>query len=241
MTPTMYSVVTGSLKRGDILFLYTDGIEEAHHILRNEKFEVVDYRDFDRSIIGRDQEFIEPTYETRPERMNEEGEIVETPKLDDKIDAALNEELQIRAGLSRYKQINAGQDNEEFDTTRIDEITVAAMNKEQYILNRRCDVTIGKPLHFDFSTLRGNGEDVVMALASVEKVFRIIPDISGGMTTRVRVDRKIVDFLKSHFAEYDEFYGHPIDDDGKSPYVFFSHLKEDVQDDDLTIWAYERL
>jgi hypothetical protein len=117
----------------------------------------------------------------------------------------------------------------------------AALNRTEYILERRGDVTIGKPLHFDFSTLKGNCEDAVMALASVEKVFRIIPDASGGTTTRVRVDRKIVDFLKDHFAEYDEFYSHPVEDDGKSPYVFFSHLKEDPQDDDLTIWAYERL
>lgn len=239
MTPTMYSVVKGSLKRGDILFLYTDGIEEAHHILRNEKFEVVTYRDFDRSVVGKDQEFIEPTYETKPERMNEKGELVETPTLEDKIDAALNEELQIRGGSSKYKQINAGQDNEEFDTARIDDIIVAAMNKGKYTLNRRCDITIGKALHFDFSTLKGTGEDVILALASVEKVFRIIPDTSGGTAGRVRVDQKIVEFLKEHFAEFKEFYGHQVDED--AGYVYFSHLKEDVQDDDLTLWAYERL
>ncbi|MCK5735994.1 MAG: SpoIIE family protein phosphatase, partial [Spirochaetaceae bacterium] len=33
MNPTMYQVVKGNLNRRDILFLYTDGIEEAHHIL----------------------------------------------------------------------------------------------------------------------------------------------------------------------------------------------------------------
>jgi hypothetical protein len=237
--PDMYKVVRGRLNRGDILFLYTDGIEEAHHILRNKEYDVITYRDFDRDIIGKDQQFIDPTYETVPERSSEEGEIVETPTLEDKIDAALNENLRVRAGKSKYKQINAGQDNEEFDTTRINHIIEAAMNRTGYVLERRCDVTIGKPLHFDFSTLEGTCEDTILALASVEKVFRIIPDTSGGTTTRVRVDKKITAFLKEHFAEYDEFYSHPVDED--EGYVYFSHLREDPQDDDLTLWAYERL
>ena len=139
------------------------------------------------------------------------------------------------------KGIEGTETNEEFDPVRVDEVIEAALNRESFELTRRCDLTIGKTLHFDFSTLNGNGEDTILAMASVEKVFRIIPDSSGGTTTRVRVDRKIVDFLKDHFAEYDEFYGYPEDDDGKSPYVFFSHLNEDPQDDDLTLWAYERL
>lgn len=239
MKDSMYSVVSGSIKRGDIMFLFTDGIEEAHHILRNESFEVIQYREFDRSIVGKDQVFIEPTYETTPERMDEEGELVETPTLDAQIDAALNEDLRIRKDGSKYKQINAGQDNEEFDTTRIDDIIEAVMNKGSYVLERRCDVTIGKPLHFDFSTLEGNAEDAIMALASIEKVFRIIPEGSAGNNSRVRVDRKISEFLEGHFAEFDEFYGHPVDDN--EGYIFYSHLDEDVQDDDLTIWAYERL
>ena len=53
------------------------------------------------------------------------------------------------------------------------------------------------------------------------------------------MDKKITAFLKEHFAEYDEFYSHPVDED--EGYVYFSHLREDPQDDDLTLWAYERL
>ena len=80
-----------------------------------------------------------------------------------------------------------------------------------------------------------------MALAAVEKVFRLVPDPKAGPNDRVRVDRKIVEFLELHFAEFKEFYNHPVEDVEDSPYIFYSHLKEDVQDDDLTIWAYERL
>jgi len=199
MKPTMYSVVHGKLNRGDILFLYTDGIEEAHHVFRNEKFEVVSLGELPESVRADDARFIEEGYKI------------------------------------------LGDTNEEFDAVRINRVIEAAMNREKYTLERRCDVTIGRPLHFDFSTLRGNGEDAILAIASVEKVFRIVPDKSGGSTTRVRVDRKIADFLRDHFLEYNEFYNHPVADDGVSPYVYFSHLREDPQDDDLTLWAYERL
>jgi len=199
MKPAMYSVVRGRLSRGDVLFLYTDGIEEAHHVFRNEKFEAVSFGELPESVRAADAKFIEEGYKT------------------------------------------LGDANEEFDSVRIDRVIEAAMNKKQFVLERRCDITIGRPLHFDFSTLRGNGEDTILAIASVEKVFRIVPNKSGGLTTRVRVDRKIANFLRDHFREYSDFYNHPMEDDGKSPYVYFSHLQEDPQDDDLTLWAYESL
>jgi len=199
MKPTMYSVVRGKLNRGDILFNYTDGIEESHHIFRNENFEAVSLKELPESVRAADARFIE------------EG----------------------------YKAL--GDKNEEFDSVRINRVIEAAINKKNFVLERRCDMTISRPLHFNFSSLRGNGEDAILAIASVEKVFRIVPDRSGGSTTRVRVDRKIADFLREHFREYNEFYNHLVEDDSASPYVYFSHLQEDPQDDDLTLWAYECL
>ena len=199
MKPTMYSVIRGKLKKDDVLFLFTDGIEEAHHVFRNERFEKVSFEELPESVREAEAKFIEEGYKT------------------------------------------LGNTNEEFDSVRINRVIEAAMNRKEFILERRCDVTIGRPLHFDFSTLRGNCEDTVLAMASVEKVFRIVPDKSGGLTTRVRVDRKIANFLRDYFLEYNEFYNHPVEDDDKSPYVYFSHLQEDPQDDDLTIWAYECL
>ncbi len=239
MNPTMYQVVKGKLNRGDILFLYTDGIEEAHHILRGRDFKVIQYKDCPRSMIGIDQELIQPTYEyIKP--MERVGEVYKAESTEDLIIAALDEDnLRVKKDSSIYKQINAGQDNEEFDPRRIDDIVEAALSKGSYILQRRCDLTIGKPLHFDFSTLKGTCEDAVMALASVEKVFRIIPDETGGKTSRVKVDEKIVKFLEEHFAEFEEIYSHRVGDE--TGYVYYSHMKEDPQDDDLTIWAYERL
>jgi len=238
--PTMYQVVKGSLNRGDILFLYTDGIEEAHHILRDKDFKVIQYQEFPREMIGKDQEFIQPEYEyIKP--TERAGEIYKADSTEDLIKAALDEEnLRVKKDSSLYKQIGATQDNEEFDPRRIDDIIEAVMNKTTYILERRCDLTIGKPLHFDFTNMEGSCEDVVMALASVEKVFRIVPDTSQDSRNKnVRVDKKIVNFLKEHFGEFKEFYDKPAGED--TGYYYFSNMQEDVQDDDLTIWAYERL
>lgn len=239
LNPQMYQVVSGHLERGDILFLFTDGIEEAHHVIRSADFSAVEYRKLDREVIGRDQQLIEPTYEYFTPRQRE-GETFETPTLEDKINAALDDEnLRIREGTSRYKQIDASEYREEFDSARVRDVIEAALNRGEYQLQRRCDLTIGKPLHFDFSELEPSGENAVLALASVEKVFRIIPDTSGGSASRVRVDRKIADFLGRHFREFSDFYSRPVDEDEGS--VYFSHLREDPQDDDLTIWTYERL
>jgi hypothetical protein len=240
LNPNMYKVVKGRLNRGDILFLYTDGIEEAHHILRDENFNVISYRDFPRDIIRKDQELIQPTYEYIKPR-EKVGEIFKAESIEDLVDAALDEDtFRVKEGSSLYKQIGAGQDNEEFDPRRIDDVIEAALNRGTYTLERRCDLTIGKALHFDFSQLRGSCEDAVMALASVEKVFRIIPDDSQDSRKKpVKVDKKIVSFLETHFEEFDEFYSHPVDEE--PGYIYFSHIQEDPQDDDLTIWAYERL
>ncbi len=240
MNPMNYKEVRGSLNRGDVLFLYTDGIEEAHHILRNEKFEVIAYKDLPRNVIASDQEFIEATYEftNPPERS---GKLLTAESSEELVNAALDHKnFRMKRDGSIYKPILADETNEEFDPRRIDDIIEAAMNRTTYTLQRRCDLTIGKPLHFDFTTLKGTGEDAVMALAAVEKVFRIIPDTSAGRTSRVRVDRKIVAFLREHFQEFEEYYANPLDE-GDEGYLYFAYLREDPQDDDLTIWSYERL
>ncbi len=43
---------------------------------------------------------------------------------------------------------------EEFDTVRIKDVIEAVMHKREYVLRRRLDLTIGKPLHFDFRNIR---------------------------------------------------------------------------------------
>jgi hypothetical protein len=199
-----YKEVKGQLNRGDILMLFTDGVEESHHLFRTENLNVVEYQDLPDSVKEADQEFLD-------------------------------------AG---YKEIDLDRKFELFDTVRIDDVLNAALNGQTYQLLRRCDITIARPLHFDFAGLAANSENAVLALASVEKAFRLVPDRHAGSKDIVHMDRNIADFMKLYFREYEEFFGNPlIEDQGEndSLHVRFSHLKEDKQEDDLTIWAYQRL
>ncbi|MFW6329369.1 MAG: histidine kinase, partial [Alkalispirochaetaceae bacterium] len=85
-----------------------------------------------------------------------------------------------------------------------------------------------------------NAEDTVLAIVSVEKVFRLIPDPKAGPDDRVQVDKKIDEFLKKHFPAYDRYFHHPLEENEQSEYRVFSHLKEDEQYDDLTILAIRK-
>ena len=49
------------------------------------------------------------------------------------------------------------------------------------------------------------------------------------------MDRNLDEFLRKHFVQYDDYFSHPVNDDGTSAVVTYSHLKEDDQFDDLTI------
>ena len=213
MNPENYKPVKGRLNRGDIMFMFTDGIEESRHVLRDENFNEIPFSQMPEEIKEKYKSFIEDNLDTsRP------PEIVEQDR----------EKLMAQAF-------------EEFSIKRMYDIVEAVKNKSSYILERCCDITIGKPLHFDFSGLSGSVEDVVLALISVEKVFRLVPNTAVGIRSRVKVDRKINEFLKNHFKEYKEFYNHPVDDEPDSPYIYFTHMEEDKQEDDLTLWTYQRL
>lgn len=224
----MYKPVNGRLKKGEILFLYTDGIEEAHHLLRNENFEEVRYSYFSDDMKQKDQEFVDAGYKTI-------------------MDVAKEQERGENAASGQTETLPDNADDskdprwEEFDTVRIKDVIEAVMHRREYVLKRRLDLTIGKPLHFDFTSLESGAQNAVMALAAVEKVFRLVPDPKAGSHARTRVDRKIDDFLKKYFREYHEFFNYPVQEESDIDYIYFSHLLDDPQDDDLTLWAFEKL
>jgi serine phosphatase RsbU (regulator of sigma subunit) len=147
-------------------------------------------------------------------------------------DAALIEE--------GYKDIKPEEAYEEFDLKRVRAIIEAAMHREVYILKRRLDLVIDRELVFDFTSLEGTTEEMVLAMVAVEKVFRLIPDPRATERDLIQVDRKIADFLRDHFNEYSTFFRNRIEDEKIPEYVWFSHLKEDEQDDDLTILVVRR-
>ena len=150
------------------------------------------------------------------------------------------QEEDVKLVAQGFKEIKPEEPYEEFDLKRINLVIEAAMKRERFELKRRMDIVIKEPLVFDFTSLKGSTEEIVTALIAVEKVYRLVPDPAATERDRVCVDRKIDAFLKDHFPAYYTYFRNPIKDSGAPEYIWFSHLKEDEQDDDLTIIAVRR-
>jgi len=171
------------VNHGDILYLYTDGIEEATRRVRTSDFKVI----------------------------QEEN----NGKIDDK--------------------------KEEFGPDRILEIIESVLNKQEYLLTKEQNPRASEKLLFDFSKGKATIEETIIALASMEKVFRMYkPDVVP-QTEYIKVDKKIDEFLKNYFNLYD-FYASSKEDNATSAgYVDYNFMQEDEQSDDLTLLAIKRI
>ena len=176
------------LKAGDMLLLFTDGLEEAQRKFRNENFEPI---------------------------------VCNEPGLEDG---------------QEHGTHSVGMDNEELSLGRVYDVVNSLMSRGVYQLLKYHNPVPNEELTFDFSSCKGTIQEVVIAMVSVEKVFRMYPDPSAGANDVVVVDRKIDEFLKEHFLQYENYFHHPIEGQtDQEEYVRFSHIKEDNQYDDLTV------
>ncbi|MDR1025295.1 MAG: SpoIIE family protein phosphatase, partial [Treponema sp.] len=186
-----YPIVTLPLDKGDILFLYTDGIEEAKRRFRDAEFR----------------------------------------------------ELTCSQGLPGALHENhiVGQGDEELGSARVEAIINAVMNRQTYSLHKwHNPEQFGSDLRFDFTMCRGTVEEVIMALVSVEKIFRCYKDPRSGEDSRVLVDRKLDTFLATHFFQYRTYCSRTRENTGNNSYMYYTHLNEDEQYDDLTILGIKR-
>ena len=185
-----YSVQTLTIDRGDILLLYTDGIEEAKRKFRNSDF---------KEIIC--------TYGP-----------ADTP----------------------HENHLCGQADEEMSPERVEAIINAVMAKEVYTLKKFHNPEGEEELQFDFSSCDGKVEEVIMAMVSVEKMFRCYKDPKAGPDNRILVDKKIDEFLKNHFLQYRRYCSHTREYPENEAYMYYTHVREDEQYDDLTILGIKR-
>ena len=177
------------LNKGDILFLYTDGIEEATRKFRDTDFNVI--------------KCAEPGLK--------EG------------DAHGNHKV--------------GLDSEQMEPERVSAIIEAALNKQVYVLEKYHSPVPGERLEFDFSKGDGTVNDAILALCSVEKVFRFYKDPDVTANDLVRVDKKIDAYLKKCFNRYDYYCTNQQEIGEESSYLYYTNLREDEQLDDLTLVA----
>lgn len=168
------------LRSGDLMLLYTDGLEEAQRILRDENLKVI-------------------------------------------------------------KDENGEPGKEEFSNQRIYEIVNAMMNRGSFTLKKMHNPIPDEELVFDFSTCQGTIEEVVIALVSIEKIFRMYPDPAATENDVVVVDRNIAGFLEEHFNQYEAYFHDQVENASVSAeYLQFSRIKEDSQYDDLTVLGVKK-
>ena len=180
-----YTVQTLQLESGDILFLYTDGIEEAKRSFRDNNYKII------------------PCVE---------GE-----------------------GGAEHGNHMVGQTDEELGYDRVSAIVNGVLNRSRFNLEKYHNPDPEKILEFDFSQCQGTISEAVMALVSVEKVFRLYKDPAAQQEDRVLVDKKIDEFLKKHFLQYDSYVINIVENTEQKEYIYYTNIREDEQYDDLTI------
>ncbi len=184
---TPFQQIIVPLKKGDILLLFTDGVEEAHRKLRKPDFSIL---------------------QLPPKKEGEEP---------------VEDEMM---GFERIKGI-----------------VEAVMSRGTYRLEKLYSPVPNEELIFDFSSCEPTAESAVLALVSVEKIFRMYPEPQAGAENRVMVDVKVDDFLKKTFLQYDRYFHHPIPNPREMDfpnYNFYTHMMEDDQYDDLTLLAIRK-
>jgi hypothetical protein len=186
-----YIVQNLIIDHGDILFLFTDGIEEAKRRFRNAAFEEI---------------------------ICEKGE-KDTP----------------------HATHTVGQGDEEMGPDRVQDIINAVMNRRVYTLHKYHNPEgEDHDLTFDFSVCKGTVEEAIMAMVSVEKIFRMYKKPKTAANSRVLVDKKVDDFLKRHFRQYREYCYDTKENPGNDAYMYYTYVQEDDQYDDLTILGVNR-
>jgi hypothetical protein len=193
MTQSGFTQEAVRLEKGDTLFLFTDGIEEAKRTFRDGEY--------------------------RPIVCAEPG---------------------LKEGESHGGTHNRGMGSEELGLQRFKDISGALFSRGSYRLEKFHNPIADEELTFDFSTCQGTTEEAVLAVISVEKIFRIYTDARATENDTVRIDRKIDDFLSRCFLQYRQYFKHRVENPDESDYSFYAGLKEDEQYDDLTILALRK-
>jgi serine phosphatase RsbU (regulator of sigma subunit) len=133
-----------------------------------------------------------------------------------------------------------GNDNEELGIPRIQQLLNTYYRKGIYRLETYHNAVPDEPLEFDFSQSDGSLEEAVLAMVSVEKVFRLNPDPRAQESDKIEMDERIDQFLEKYFLQFKRYFTDK-QPSSRSGFVVHSKLKEDEQYDDLTILAIEKV
>ncbi len=143
------------------------------------------------------------------------------------------------------KNDNSGINSEEFGKDRIKNIIESVFAKEKYQLIKKENPIKNRDMKliFDFKSLEGTPEDIIMALISVEKIFRLYNTPAATIYDYGVVDKKIDNFLQLHFNKYDVICTKRTEHqnpDLRNEYMLYESMKEEEQTDDLTLVAIKK-
>lgn len=185
MSNNGFKVEKTILNKGDVLYLYTDGIDESERLLRDSDF-------------------------------------------------------------------NALEEKEQFGQERITQIIEAVMNRKKYVLYKKDNPVKSEILEFDFTGCKGTIDESILALASIERVFRFVKSPKVRENDEIEIDKLLDSFLKEHFTLYSKYCTPYIpaelsDDEERRKEIEdpnitrYSYLTEDKQSDDITLIAIKRV
>ncbi|MBQ4378259.1 MAG: SpoIIE family protein phosphatase, partial [Treponema sp.] len=207
-----YKVEKIHLKPNDVLFLYTDGIEESTRFFRNENFEIVKCDE-----AGLKEGEVHDTH-----KKGEQSEQMEPARVQNIIESVLNRKKYV---LKRYHS-PVSDERLEFDFTKcegtIEEAIIALTAVEKVFRMYKKPNSTGK---------------VEKSEMDLEGKKKTVIQISGD---GIKIDRKIDAFLEKYFNLYGYYCTQKVDE-GETNYVYYTGVSEDVQADDLTLLAIKKI
>ena len=207
-----YKVEKIKLKPNDVLFLYTDGIEESTRFFRNSDFD----------IVACDESGLKEGEIHGTHKKGEQGEQMEPARVQDIIECVLNKKKYV---LKRYHAPIADE-KLEFDFTKcegtIEEAIIALTAVEKVFRMYK------KP---------GSQGKVEKTEMDLDGKMKTVIQVSGD---GIKIDRKIDAFLQKYFNRYDYYCVNKVDE-GETNYVYYTGVSEDVQADDLTLLAIKKM
>ncbi len=214
MTAGGYKVEKLSLNHGDVLYLYTDGIDEAERLVRDENWVV--------------KQTVQEDIRTDP-----------------------------RTG-KETKNVQILDEKEQFGQERITQVIEAVTNKKKFVLNKLDNPNTTEVLEFDFTNCKGTIDETIVALAAVERVFRMVKAPTVRADDEIEIEKFVDDFLKEHFTLYNR-YCTPVEGAGSAGgeqsmaelekqraledpnLTRYAWVTEDKQADDITLIAIKRI
>ncbi|MBQ0050537.1 MAG: SpoIIE family protein phosphatase [Treponema sp.] len=207
-----YKVEKFKLKKNDILFLYTDGIEESTRFFRDAKFDVTECREPGLKV--------DDIHETH--KVGQTSEQMEPQRVQDIIEAALNKKKYV---LKKWHN-PIPTESLEFDFSKCggtiqDAITALTAVEKIFRIYKR----------------PGANGKITKTEMSLDGKSKTLIQVTGD---GIKVDRKIDQFLEKCFNRYDFYCSQKVD--MKEPnYVYYTGVNEDSQADDLTLLAIQKL